>query len=64
MSEHVHMTQTKRTDKGRYEVRTVVRRKYAETEEAIARVLGYDVEVRYCGDRACLGDEPVSRASA
>ena len=57
------MTQVKWRDSKRYEVRTIVRRKYAETEEKIARDLGYDVEVRFCGDRACLGDEPVSRAS-
>lgn len=61
MSEHVHLKQSKRVGSGLVEVETVVRRKYAEVEELIARSMGYEVEARYCGDRACLGDEPYSR---
>lgn len=58
MSEHVHLEQTKVRENHVDVVRTVVRRKYADKEIRIARDLGYQVETRYCGDRACLGDEP------
>lgn len=61
MAEHVHLTQTKRAAAGLVEIQTVVRRKYAEVEEALVRAMGYETEVRYCGDVACLGDEPFSR---
>jgi hypothetical protein len=58
MSEHVHLSQSKRVESGYLTVRTIVRCRFAETEEAICRELGYEVEVRYCGDPLCLGPEP------
>lgn len=61
MSEHVHLEQTKRREKSVDVVLTIVRRKYEEQEVKVAQELGYEVSVRYCGDRQCLGDEPFGR---
>jgi hypothetical protein len=62
MSEHVHLEQVKFRDSGRDVIRTIVRRKFADDEIAIARQMGYEVEARYCGDLNCLGPEPRGRA--
>jgi hypothetical protein len=61
MPEHVHFECSKFFNGAKQVVQTIVRRRYADREEAIYKELGYEISDRYCGDPVCLGPEPVSR---
>ena len=61
MPEHTHFECERRIDGKPFQIRTIVRRKFADREEAIYRELGYDISHRQCGDPYCLGPEPIEQ---
>lgn len=54
VTEHAHLNCSRRGATGVIEVHTIVRRRFVDDEVAVQRQLGYDVDVRYCGDTLCL----------